>query len=82
MIKCRSILFYPECFMNFTKDNVKGSINLQTEVFVEFFVQTQPYSIKQLEEHPSPFILLPSSHCNVYNIPSPQIYVHTLLLIV
>ena len=68
--------------MYFYKDNFNGSIKLQTEVFVAFFIQIQPYSTKQLEEHPSPLILLPSSHCNVYNIPSPQIYVHALLLII
>src|SRR6185369_2127396 len=42
----------------------------------ESWEQTKPGSIRHVDEQPSPFVVLPSSHCSSINRPSPHFEVH------
>lgn len=59
------MILEPPCLLNLMGFIIGESIKLQFDfVEVEFVaLQVQPFSIKQLEEQPSPETLFPSSHC-------------------
>ena len=57
----------------FVKVIDKVVFNLHSDPFVEFVVHVHPGYIRQFDEQPSPFFLLPSSHWYFITTPSPHI---------
>lgn len=55
---------------------------LQLDMLPTAPLQKKALYIVQIEEHPSPFPVFPSSHCSVFaKIPSPQIMVQVLSVV-
>lgn len=61
----RLILFYFGTFLTDSTEILGTKLWLKSQVeapFEEFDVHSHPFSILQMDEHPSPFNVFPSSH--------------------
>jgi hypothetical protein len=68
-------LFTPDNLLTDYRVILGGFMSWQIDVLF-VMLQFQPDSIVHFDEQPSPSIKLPSSHCKLIKMPSPQIYPH------